>query len=170
MLEWFKDYNATQAYRRSHPRCQSDIAAATGGYQTLRKPHIQAFMAEERARRFRRLELDGDEALGLIALTAVADITQLFGGTHEDGTPRDAWELRPPEEWPDYMRRAVKSVKWTKEGPHIVLHDALKAQELLAIAAGKLKNKFEVDAGPTLAELLDPSISSEQLMAKIRSR
>lgn len=123
--------NATAAYKAAHPKVNSENAAAVEGYRLLRKPKIAAFLETEREARFARLRMEGDEALALISEDARADIRQLFN---------EKDELKPAKDWPESIARSVRSVKPGPFGPTITLNDSLKARELMAIAAGKLRS------------------------------
>ena len=120
--------NATRAYLASHPNCRSQLAGAVAGHRTLRSAKVQRAIAAEQADRFQRLEMDGDEAMALLAVIARADLAEAFN----PGTG----EMLPLHQWPITLRLAVKSVK----GAAITLHDSLKACEIIARAAGRLGN------------------------------
>jgi hypothetical protein len=55
-------YNATAAYKVTHPRCRSANAAAVEAHRLLRKPKIATFIQHEQQARNRRLRMDADEA------------------------------------------------------------------------------------------------------------
>lgn len=130
VLEYLaNNYNATEAYLACHPKAKRTTAAAEG-YRYLRNPEIATFMAAEKAARLERLRMDGDEALSLIALSARADIREAFDSTGK---------MLPLHSWPPSLRLAVKGIKPGPFGDTILLHDGLKARELMAIAGGKLR-------------------------------
>lgn len=124
--------NATRAYLAAHPRCRSQAAAAVGAHRTLRNAKVQRAIAAAQAERFERLKMDGDEAMGLLAIIARANIADAFDP--------DTGAMLPVHQWPLTLRLAVKSVKNLNslKGPSITLHDGLKACELIARAAGRL--------------------------------
>jgi hypothetical protein len=85
--------------------------------------------------------MDGDEALERITALARVDVRKMF--------PPDS----PIAQLPDDVAIAVKSVTPTRYGLRIEVYDALRANELMAKSAGRLKDQVKVDA-PTLAELM----------------
>lgn len=76
--------------------------------------------------------MNGDEAMERLSLYARADIGKVLG-------PED-----PIAKLPDEIRLCVKSVRETKYGRVIELHDALHATETLGKAAGRLKETVEI--------------------------
>ena len=122
-------YNATAAYKVTHPRCRSANTAAVEAHRLLRKPKIASFIQREQQARNRRLRMDADEALEGITRHARADIRKLF----KDG------KLIPVDQWPEEISDAVKTIRHTPFGPVVVMYDKLKALALMAIAGGALK-------------------------------
>lgn len=135
--------NATRAYKATHPRCTSDQAARVEGSRTLALPHVAAAIAQRQAARWQRLQMDGDEAMALIALSARADILDAYGPAPATAgeAANDDLVLLPVSRWPERLRLAVKAVK--ADGS-IVLHDALRARELVATATGRIRSKVDV--------------------------
>lgn len=125
--------NATQAYLASHPNCTSFKAASVEGCRMKRLPHIARAIEQAMRGRIKRWQMDGDEAMGLIALAARADIAQAFDANGS---------LLPVHQWPDTLRLAVKTVK--ADGS-ISLVDPLRARELVATAEGRIKAKLDVN-------------------------
>lgn len=134
--------NATRAYFESHPLCISANAAGVGGYHLLRKPKVAAHLLAIRTARLKLWEMSADESVALIGAVARADIGELYDA---DG------KLLPIGSWPDYMRLAVKSIRG--DGT-VVLHDGLRARELVAVMTGKLRNKLDVNHTFDLAKYL----------------
>ena len=75
----------------------------------------------------RRTALEG------ITRHARGDIRKLFKNNR----------LLPISEWPDDVADCVKAIKPTPFGTAVVFYDKLKALELMAIAGGKLQQKFD---------------------------
>ena len=124
--------NATAAYRSAHNGGVKDSTAAVEACKLLRTPKIRAALEATRQERIRQLAMEGDEAIALLSLRARADIAQLYD---EKG------ELLPIHQIPESVRLAIKSIKG--DGT-VVLHDGLKAAELMAIATGRLKNTLNL--------------------------
>ena len=122
--------NGTRAYLESHPKANNPTAAREA-WRLLRMPKIRAEVDARRGERFKRLEMEGDEAVALLAMRARADIADAFD---------DAGKLLPVEQWPESLRLCVKEV----DGEKVRLHDALKAAELVAVATGRLRSAVDV--------------------------
>lgn len=135
--------NATAAYRSTHPRAKQRTAEVEGS-KLLRKPEVDAFIAKETKERKARLQMDGDESLESITRIARGDIRRLFKDN----------KLLPLADWPDDAADCVKSIKPTPFGTAIVLHDKLKARELMAVATGKLRTKVDAKVQFDPAEYL----------------
>ena len=122
--------NATRAYQATHPGCKPTTAAENGS-KLLRYANVAAFVAAELEKRFKRLGMTGDEAFALVSETARARLADCFDA---DGA------LLPLHQMPERAQIAIKALRRGKDGElTITLHDSLKARELLAQAAGKLK-------------------------------
>lgn len=94
------------AYRSVHPKAKPNTAA-TEGWRILRKPEIAAFIEKKRRERFRRLQMDGDEALARLSLDARVDITELFD---------DAGKMLPPKQWPAHLRNSIEAFELKPDG------------------------------------------------------
>lgn len=124
--------NATQAYRAAHGGRVKENTCATEGWLLLRTPKIQALVEAGQAERFKRLAMQGDEAIALLSLRARANIRDAYDAKGQ---------LLPIQQWPETLVLAVKSCKANGD---ITLHDGLKAAELMAIATGRLKTAVNV--------------------------
>lgn len=129
--------NATRAYVAAGG-APSDAAAyaggpesaATMGWRMLRKIEVRAAVEKRRQERFKHLQMEGDEALALIALRARADLADAYD---------DKGRLLPFHQWPESLRLACR-VRCDRDGNlEWQMPDGLKAAELMAIATGKLK-------------------------------
>jgi phage terminase small subunit len=126
-------YNATAAYKATHPRCAQRTAEVNGS-RLLRKAEVAAFIAREKSDRKERLRMEADEALEGITRIGRGDIRQLFD---------DQGNVLPVRLWPEDIADCVKAVKPTPHGTAVVLHDKLRARELMAIAGGALTQRHE---------------------------
>lgn len=127
-------YNGTEAYRTAHPGC-ADGTAASEAWRYLRLPKIATRIEAVQTARWKRLLMQGDEALALLSLNARADIRQFVD---------DRGDLLPAKDWPVGAGLLVKSLKPGPFGTGITLHDAMRARELLAMEAGHLKANVNV--------------------------
>jgi hypothetical protein len=128
--------NASAAYRTCiAPKVTTDSTAGVEGWRMLRIPKIAAVLEKRRQERFKRLQMQGDEALALIALRARADVADAYDSNGK---------LLPINRWPESLRLACR-VRGDKDGNvEWQLPDGLKAAELMAIATGKLKTSQNV--------------------------
>lgn len=132
VLEMMVDENQTRAYLRSHPECHKDATAATEGWRLSRKPKVAEALRTQRAANYKRLQMSADEALANISRNARADLGEQFD---DDG------KRLPFRQWPDSLRKCVKSYKTKADGSlEVQLNDPQRANELMAQAGGKLKN------------------------------
>lgn len=127
--------NATAAYLVVKPHVTRKTAAVEG-WKLLRKPAIAAALERELRARWKRIKMDGDEALALISRDARADIAEAYDA---------AGNLLPVRMWPKRLRLSVRSIRPGKDGDQVTLNDSLKARELMAIAAGKLRTNVNVN-------------------------
>lgn len=134
VLEYLSNgHNGTRAYLAAYPECPSYNCASQQAFKSLRNGKIQAAIQAANGARWKRLIMDGDEALALISLSSRADINDAFD---DDG------KQLPVNQWPDALRLSVKAIKGNGD---IVLHDGLRARELMAQAAGRIKNTVDVN-------------------------
>jgi len=148
--------NATKAYQACMaPVIVKASSAASLGWRMLRTVKVRAAIDRRRAERFQALQMEADEALALIALRARANLADAYD---------DGGKLLPFHQWPESLQLACR---WRidKDGQLEVQHsDGLKATELMAIAAGKLKSKVlevQFDHAGYLAGLDEPPAEKE---------
>lgn len=124
--------NATAAYKLIHPNTNQRTAEVQAS-RLLRKPEVEALLDRERKARRKRLQMDGDEALEGITRMARGRPQSLF----KDG------RLLPIADWPEDGADCVKSIKRGPHGFELTFYDKLKARELMAINAGKIKQRID---------------------------
>lgn len=78
--------------------------------------------------------MDADEAMRGISAIARGDVRKLFDQNNQ---------LLPVHQWSDDIAVCVKSIKRKAWGMEIVLHDALRAREIIATATGRLGQRHE---------------------------
>lgn len=103
------------------------------GCRLLTKDYIADAIAARLAVRAQKLIMDGDEALERISRFGRADIRKLFPADHVY------------QKLPDEIALCIKSITATRYGDRLELYDALKAAELMAKVAGKLKETVKVE-------------------------
>jgi phage terminase small subunit len=126
--------NGTRAYLELKPDVKRTTAAVEAS-KLLRDPNVRRLVEDERSERFAKLEMQADEAVALISLSARADIGDAYD---------EAGNLLPVHTWPVSLRLAVKGIKPGPFGDTITLHDGLRARELMAQIQGRLKNTLEL--------------------------
>lgn len=124
--------NATRAYMATHPKAMPS-SAAVNGWKMLRIAKVASALDRLRALRAKHLTMSAEEAAMLVGISARADIRLIYDA--------DGHQL-PPHQWPDEFAKAVKSIK--ADGT-IVLHDQLKAREVVLLMHGKLKQVVDVN-------------------------
>ena len=123
-------FNATAAYRAAHPNVTYATARMEGS-RCLAHPCVRAFLDPQLQSRWKALQMDGDEALGRIALDARADLRRLFD---EKGA------LLKPHEWPDDIANSIESVELRADGGvKVKLTGKLTARRIILEQTGKLK-------------------------------
>jgi hypothetical protein len=156
--------NATRAYQACMaPVVVKAASAASLGWRMLRTVKIRAAIDRRSAERFQALQMEGDEALALLSMRARADLAEAFD---------DKGKLLPFHQWPESLRVACRW-KVDADGNLEVSHnDGLKANELMAIATGKLKTNaplLQFDHARYLAGIDEPPAKEPDSGAMLRS-
>jgi phage terminase small subunit len=100
------EQNQTKAYLHAYPK-SSEKAAEVGGSKLVRNPKVAAYLAEARAKRSERTQIDADWLLKRLADEAEADLADLY---FESGA------LKPVHMWPKVWRQGlVAGVKTRRE-------------------------------------------------------
>ena len=142
--------NATKAYQACMHSDVKASSAASQGWRMLRNVKVRAAVDRRRAERFQALQMEGDEALALIAVRARANLADAYD---------ERGQLLPFHLWPESLQLACR-VRCDKDG-RLEWHvsDGLKAAELMAIATGRLKTnvlQVQFDHASYLAGLDEP--------------
>jgi hypothetical protein len=133
-------FNASDAYRLAGFSGKPTSISANAARLIGKDRVAQAIQAKLAGRLHELAIMDGDEALGRISAHARADIRQLF--------PPDS----PIAQLSDEVARSIKAITPTRYGQRIELYDALRAAELMAKSAGKLKETVKLEH--TLEDIL----------------
>lgn len=103
------EQNQTKAYLHAYPK-SSEAAAAVSASKLLKNPKVEAYLAEARAKRCERTQIDADWLLKRLADEAEADLADLY---FEDGA------LKPVHMWPKIWRQGlVAGIKTRQEKVH----------------------------------------------------
>jgi phage terminase small subunit len=126
VLEYLKDFNATQAAIRAG---YSEKSAEVIGHENLRKPNIREAIKSAKIERTERVKIDADWVMQRLAEESFADINDLFD---------DNGDLRPVKDWPKVWRTGlIAGIDVTTVGDtlhrvtKIRLSDRLRRIELL---------------------------------------
>ena len=125
--------NQTEAYLQAGYRCTRPTARANAA-RLLAKARVQKALALARKQRLDAAEMTADEAMLGVSAIARADIRRLFGPNGQ---------LLPIHEWPDDIAVCVKAIRHKPFGVEVVLHDKLRALEIIATAAGRLRSRHD---------------------------
>lgn len=147
-------FNARQAYADSHPDASLTIAGVEG-HRALTNPNIVTYLARRTGRRWSKLQMNADEALGRLATIASFDVRVLFDETGE---------LIKPHLWPDAIRGCVKGISVGSQGTKFLFESPTVALRQILEIAGKLQP--ETGGLDALAAALRADIERRQLQAR----
>lgn len=138
VLEYLLDFNATQAAIRAG---YSERAASQQGCVLLRNPKIGTRIRKELAAAAERLRQEIDRSILEMANLAYANIGDYFETVEEpaddpEAPPRRVERLRKITTLPRHLAAAIKTVKHTRDGMQLVLHDKLAAIQQLRSMLG----------------------------------
>lgn len=136
--EYLIDLNATRAYKVAYPNVKKDTVAATNGGRLLRNAEIKEYIEKRIKERERRTEITQDMVLKELAAIAFIDVTEIVN------TDGEEVYIKPTATLSDVKKKAISSIKQTKDGIEIKFHDKEKALEMLGRHLGMFKDKVEV--------------------------
>ncbi|ATS92157.1 putative terminase small subunit [Sinorhizobium phage HMSP1-Susan] len=140
--EYIVDFNKkAAALRAGYPSHSAELK----GNQNYNDPRCQALVYELKRRVSLRSNISADWTLERLRMIAEAEITPvlvLLAASKDAATFAAHFQ-----QLPDHVRAAVKSVKWGKYGPEIVLHDQLAATRDIGKYFGLFNDKIEL-TGP----------------------
>lgn len=133
--EYLVDLNATQAAIRAGYKSAN---AYQIGAENLRKPQIQAYLQEKQQERSRRTDITADfvlKQLAAIASTKITDVVNVQNRSieMEDGTTINVpyVVVKNTEELTEEQKVAIASIKQTKNGVEIKMHDKVGTLKLI---------------------------------------
>lgn len=150
--------SAAQCYFDAYPNCESMEAARASASRTLRLPHVAEYIEAVRE----QLEIlpsiatltELQEQLSAIARADMTEIVDWVADDNGEPIPK----IKNLAELPKELRRLVKSVTWTKNGPKIELEDQSKARDMLIRTLGGYKDRVELSGGLAVAAVdIDPT-------------
>lgn len=154
--EYCIDFSCAGAERRSGLMPGS-------GHALLRDPRIEAMIKDVKKRASDRVQISVDSTLETFRImrdVSIADFVTDKPGTEADNP---LYPIKPVSEWTLEMRVAVKSVKMTKFGPTLELHDKVAANTALAKYYGLLIDNHTVSVSSLPAlEKIAPEMTPQQ--------
>lgn len=151
--EYLIDFNAQKAYARA-----GYAPNPSGPYTLLRDPRVDALIREGKRRASERARISQDWVLEKLRRIA-------------EGSPIDYFAFEPDPDDPtkmrlagldvanltDDQRDALRSIKFTRNGPAIETHDKVAALKLIGQYLGLFTDKHEI-SGPGGAPLMPTTI------------
>lgn len=133
--EYLVDLNATQAAIRAGYKSPN---AYQIGAENLRKPQIQEYLQEKQQERSKRTEITADFVLKELAAIASTRITDVVNVLNRPITMDDGSVINVPyvcvkntAELTDAQKSAIASIKQTKNGVEIKMHDKVGTLKLI---------------------------------------
>ncbi len=133
--EYLVDLNATQAAIRAGYKSPN---AYQIGAENLRKPQIQEYLQEKQQERSKRTEITADfvlKELAAIASTRITDVVNVLNRpiTMDDGSVINVpyVAVKNTAELTDAQKSAIASIKQTKNGVEIKMHDKVGTLKLI---------------------------------------
>lgn len=133
--EYLVDLNATQAAIRAGYKSPN---AYQIGAENLRKPQIQEYLQEKQQERSKRTEITADfvlKELAAIASTRITDVVNVLNRpiAMEDGSVINVPYVcvKNTAELTDAQKSAIASIKQTKNGVEIKMHDKVGTLKLI---------------------------------------
>lgn len=131
--EYLVDLNATLAYKRAG-YAGNDVTAANNGYKLLRNTEIQVKIQRLQELRAERTDITTDKvltAIGAIAFTPITQVLKVCG---------DDVEIISSDQWSPATKLAVESVRQSKDGITIKMHNKVDALGKLMQHLGMLSD------------------------------
>lgn len=134
VAEYLIDLSATQAAIRAG---YSKRTAGSQAFDLLKKPEIQAAIAESMAERSERTRITQDNVLDEVSAMTLYDAGEIGG--YDIKSPADVKKL------PEHLRRCVVGWSWDKAGNFVLkLADKLGAATLSMRHLGMLNDKLTI--------------------------
>lgn len=129
-LAWLANgFNASAAYRASHPAA-SVPTSSVEGCRLLAHPKVRAYLEPLIKEQLDARKIDAEEALANLGDYTRADVALLYD-------EKDV--LRPVREWPESIKKCVRSIKDGPYGKTITLEPRFQSNALVLQIAGKVK-------------------------------
>lgn len=140
---------------RAAERANVSVGAA---YMMMPDPRIQALIKENKRRASERVNVSIDATLEQLRMIANGDVVTVLGALSPGESLQEALERLPIE-----TRYAIKSIKFTKNGPEIVMHDKIAAIKMIGQYFGLFSDRIELSGpGGGPVELINGSMSPKE--------
>lgn len=108
-------FNATDAARKAG---YSENTARQQGHENLTKPYIQDYINQKTSAIFDKLGITQEKVIQELAKVAFSNVVDCLQGD---------WELKDLSDIKPETASAIKSIRITKNGYHVTMHDKLSA-------------------------------------------
>lgn len=157
--EYLVDLNATRAYKVAYPNVKKDDTAAVNGNRLLRNAKVKEYLDERMREREKRTEITQDKVLEELAAIAFSNGSKYAKVIEEtvydengevlldsDGNivKQKVVDLVLTDELSETDKKAIASIKKSRNGIEISTCDKVRALELLGKHLGMFKEKVEV--------------------------
>ncbi len=157
--EYLVDLNATRAYKVAYPNVKKDDTAAVNGNRLLRNAKVKEYLNERMKEREKRTEITQDKVLEELAAIAFSNGSKYAKVIEEtvydengevlldsDGNivKQKVVDLVLTDELSETDKKAIASIKKSRNGIEISTCDKVRALELLGKHLGMFKEKVEV--------------------------
>lgn len=144
--EYLKDLNITRAYNAVYDVKSNEVAAAAGS-RLLGNVKVQEYLMERRDELRKNTNITQEQVILELACVAFAQFPDYISiiETVKNGKKGQKVVVKNLECLTDIQKKAISKVKCTSRGIEIILHDKLKALELLGKYLGLFKDKVEIE-------------------------
>jgi hypothetical protein len=134
--------------------------SATAAYMMMADQRIQALIKENKRRASERVNVSIDATLEQLRMIANGDVVTVLGALSQSAGESLQAAL---EQLPAETRYAIKSIKFTKNGPEIVMHDKLAAIKMIGQYYGLFSERIELSGpGGGPVELITGNMSPKE--------
>ena len=149
-----KEVNYADIYEEAFPNVRNRNEASQSAWRLIRgrnncRNYLNEALKQHGVDTSSKIRTDDEVRLDLEAM-ATADITEIVSWKvveQEDGGTILIPNVLDVNEVDPVVRRLIKSITWTKNGPKLELHDQLRAQDMLNRMRGAYVDKLEL-SGP----------------------
>lgn len=162
-----------QCYLQAYPRCVSEKAASVNASRLiLHSKRIREYLAAHQCERISDAVASLDECVTMLSEMARADITEVASWNVREEIDEETGEvlsvtplpqIRRFEDVPPELRRLIKSITYTKNGPKLEFYDRQKAIETLMKFHGGFTERVELSGGVAVANVtVTPDMSPDE--------